>query len=264
MERRVFTELVVALLAATGAASADAVTIGASKDNTVFQSNVNNSLGAGQAIFAGANGQSSPRRGLMDFDIAGAIPAGSTINSVQLTLFLNNAAGGAASGPTIRLYRLVSDWGEGTAGSGVNGASGVGQGLAAGEGDATWNARHFSATTPTLWNTAGGDFAAADSAALGIVGTTLNTPYTWGSTSGLVADVQSWLNDPSSNFGWELKSDNELTASSVRGFWTREAARTGQTAFVPQLQITYTPVPEPAAITLVLASVLVGIRRRSR
>ena len=253
-----------ALIAVGTGARADVATIGASKDNTIFQSNVNNSLGAGQAIFAGTNAQSSPRRGLIDFDIAGSVPAGSTINSVQLTLFLNQVGSAATSSPTIRLYRLANEWGEGTAGNSTNGVSGIGQGFAAGEGDATWNARHFSPTTPTLWRTAGGDFAASDSAALAIVGTTLNSPYTWGSTAALVADVQSWLNNPPSNLGWMLKSDDEQTASSVRGFWTREAARTGQGAFVPQLQVTYTAVPESAGMILMLAGCLLGIRRRGK
>jgi len=266
MQRSSFVKFWVVFCAVASAAafsSADVATIGAAKDNTIFQSNPNNSLGAGQAIFAGTNAQSSPRRGLIQFDIAGAIPAGATINSVQLTLYLNSAAGGSGTSPTVRLYRLSNDWGEGTAGSSVNGAAGVGQGFAAGEGDATWNARHFSATTPTLWSTAGGDFSSTDSAALSIAGSTLNAPYTWGSTSGMVADVQSWLNDPSNNFGWLLQSD-EGSASTVRGFWTREAARTGQIAFVPQLQVTYTAVPEPVGMMLMLAGSLLGIRRRAR
>jgi len=265
MERRVFLKLMVGVCALNlpAAARADVATIGGSKDNTIFQNTPGNSLGAGQAIFAGTNAQSSPRRGLIQFDVGGAIPVGATINSVQLTLFLNNASGGTAGGPTIHLYRLSNDWGEGTAGSSVNGASGVGQGFAAGEGDATWNARHFSATTPTLWNTAGGDFAAADSAALAIVGTTLNTPYTWGSTAGMVGDVQSWLNDPSTNFGWLLQSD-ESGPSTVRGFWTRESGRTGQGAFAPQLQITYTPVPEPGIISLMLVGALLPISQRRK
>ena len=43
--------------------SADVITIGASKDNTIFQSNVANSLGGGQAMFVGTNNTPSPRRG---------------------------------------------------------------------------------------------------------------------------------------------------------------------------------------------------------
>src|SRR5258705_506363 len=161
MEQGTFLRFLIALsgaLIAVGTgARADVATIGASKDNTIFQSNVNNSLGAGQAIFAGTNAQSSPRRGLIQFDIAGSVPAGSTINSVQLTLFLNQVGSAATSSPTIRLYRLANEWGEGTAGNSTNGVSGIGQGFAAGEGDATWNARHFSPTTPTLWRTGCGD-----------------------------------------------------------------------------------------------------------
>jgi hypothetical protein len=253
---------ILVLLAGSDALRADVVTIWAAGDNTIFQSNVNNSLGAGQALFAGSSGQSSPRRGLIQFDIAGSIPAGSTITGAQLTLFLNQVGTGSTISPTVRLYRLSNEWGEGTAGSSTNGASGVGQGVAAGEGDATWNARHFSVTTPTLWNSAGGDFAATDSAALAIVASTLNAPYTWQSTPALVADVQSWLNDPSSNFGWILKSDAESTPSSVRGFWTKEASRTGEGAFVPQLQVSYTATPEPGAMLWIIGAAVFGFQPR--
>src|SRR5437016_5705947 len=139
MQRIIFLRLffaVAAVLVADLVASADLATIGAAKDNTIFQSNVNNSLGAGQAIFAGSSGQTSPRRGLIQFDIAGSIPAGSTIAGAQLTLFLNQIGSGSTISPTIRLYRVSGDWGEGTAGSSINGTSSVGQGFAAGEGDA--------------------------------------------------------------------------------------------------------------------------------
>src|SRR3954465_7853265 len=102
--QRIILRICFALLAVFAfdlAVRADVASIGASKDNTIFQSNVNNSLGAGQAIFAGTNAQSSPRRGLIQFDVAGAIPAGSTINSVQLTLFLNQTGSAASTSPTV-------------------------------------------------------------------------------------------------------------------------------------------------------------------
>src|SRR5258706_10971987 len=161
MKRSGFLGLVVALLAVMAmpaASRADVATIGAAKDNTIFQSNLNNSLGGGQAIFAGTNAQSSPRRGLIDFDIAGAIPAGATINSVQITLFLNSAAGGSTSSPVIHLYRLSDDWGEGTAGNNVKRARGGGEGVGAGGGEAALAPPHFFATTPTPWTSARGGF----------------------------------------------------------------------------------------------------------
>src|SRR2546421_3567197 len=182
MQRSVFAGLMVALSAAMampGITCADVATIGAAKDNTIFQSNVNNSLGAGQAIFSGTNAQLSPRRGLIDFDIAASIPAGSTINSVQLTLFLNSLASGSTASPTIHLYRLSDDWGEGTAGSTLNSPAGVGQGIPAGEGDGTRKARHFFPPPPTPLDKPRGGFAGLPSAALAIVGRTPNTPYTW-------------------------------------------------------------------------------------
>src|ERR687883_683812 len=121
MERRTFLAVLLSLLVGPAALRADTATIGAAKDNTIFQSNVNNSLGAGQAIFAGASGQSSPRRGLIQFDIASSIPAGSTITGAQLTLFLNQVGSGSTISPTIRLYDVSGDWGEGSAGSSTNG-----------------------------------------------------------------------------------------------------------------------------------------------
>ena len=148
MHRRVFFIFAAALCAAV--VRADLTTLPASADNTVFENNLSNSAGGAQVIFAGANGQSVTRRGLISFNIANSIPTGSTIDSVQLTLYLNQFPNGATGSPTIRLFHLLDDWGEGTAGNTTHGASGAGQGFAAGEGDATWLARHYSATTPTL------------------------------------------------------------------------------------------------------------------
>ena len=90
-------------------------------------------------MFAGTDGVGSPRRGLIEFDIAGNVPAGSTINAVQLTLFLGQVAGSDTTPRTIELHRLTADWGEGTTGSGSTMIGGTGQGFQANAGDATWN-----------------------------------------------------------------------------------------------------------------------------
>src|SRR5579863_7995017 len=228
---------------------ADVVNLSPVKDTTIFQNNVNNSLGGGQVMFAGTNGSTtpSPRRALLEFDIAGSVPAGSTIQSVQLTLYLAQVAGsgagagGGTSSASISLFRLSDDWGEGTAGNTSTGTIGVGNGFAAATGDATWNARLYSSTAPTPWTAAGGDFSDTASAALTSTDTTLNDPYVWTSTPALVADVQAWLRSPSSNFGWLL----EINGQTFRAFWTREASRTSaDSQFVPQLEVTYA-VPEP-------------------
>jgi len=153
--------------------AADAVTIGASKDATIFENNVNNSNGAGPGIFAGTNGMDSPRRGLIDFDIAGNVPAGATITNVQLTLYLGQVAGGGSGAETIGLFELEADWGEGTTGSGAM-IGGTGQGFPANPGDATWNARFFPGT---LWTTPGSDHEATASVTT-MVGSTINDPFT--------------------------------------------------------------------------------------
>jgi hypothetical protein len=246
------------------AGSANTITIEPNRDVTIFQNNVNNSSGGGYGLFAGTNGTSSPRRALIGFDIAGSVPPGAVIQAVQLTMVLGQVAGsgsGSGSGsPTIDLLHVTADWGEGTAQS--NGAppdslGGQGQGAAASGNDATWNARFFPGT---LWTTPGGDFSSTASAALQIVGTTTEVPYTWGSTSGMVSDVQGWLDSPNTNFGWMIKNEDEVDATTFRAFYSRN---TLSAARHPELQITFS-VPEPSGILLAISAMAIVTSARKR
>ena len=137
MRLRSFLAVLGVLCLATSA-SAVTVTIGGGsdsniatdvKDATIFQNNVNNSNGAGPGMFAGTNGMTSPRRGLIEFTVAGNVPAGATINSVQLELFLGQTAGGGGGSFNIGLYTLSQNWGEGTTEAGGT-ISGTGAGCA--------------------------------------------------------------------------------------------------------------------------------------
>src|SRR3990172_8607988 len=172
-------------------ARADVVTIGAIKDNTLYEpiqqdGYADVSDGAGPTMFAGKvkdaqnqAGRGGVRRAVIEFDIAGSIPPGSTIDSVQLTLFCDKVAQNANFNVT--LHRLLSEWGEGTSNTGN---SQQGRGEPATTNDATWRHTFYSSQ---FWSSVGGDYAPTASAtrAVGPTGS-----YTWGSTSGMVADVQ--------------------------------------------------------------------------
>src|SRR5262249_22664619 len=82
-----------ALLLIPATARAQVVSLTSSRDTTIFQNVTANSNGGGFTMFAGTEATPSPRRGLLAFDIAGNIPAGSIITSAQLTLTLQGVAG---------------------------------------------------------------------------------------------------------------------------------------------------------------------------
>ncbi|MDZ7360403.1 MAG: DNRLRE domain-containing protein [candidate division KSB1 bacterium] len=215
---------VTGLIAPTASAQTQ-IQIPARKDNTLYESSTGAfSNGAGQHFFVGSTARAERRRGLLAFDIAGNIPAGSTIHSVTLRLHMSRTISGVQF---VKLHRVLADWGEGSS----NAASQEGSGAASTTGDATWIHRFFNTV---FWTTAGGDFAAtaSDSQMVSSIGF-----YTWGSTPQMVNDVQSWLNAPSTNFGWLLRGTENVAANSKR-FDTRENP---DTSVRPFLTVSYTP-----------------------
>jgi hypothetical protein len=202
--------------------------IGVKKDNTLYQNAAGLiSNGVGEHIFTGRTGGGDIRRAVIAFDIAGSIPAGSHVTNVTLTLHLSREP--AAGGPeSIKLHRLLADWGEGTSDAAAN----EGGGGTATPGDATW-IHTFSDNG--FWTSAGGDFApgVSDSLTVDAIGF-----YSW-SGSGLAADVQSWLDKPQNNFGWIVIGD-ESAALTAKRFDSRENI---ETLFRPQLSVGYQTQP---------------------
>lgn len=181
------------------------------KDNTLYEDAAGSrSNGAGEHFFVGRNNSGLIRRGVIAFDIAGNIPTGSTINSVILTLHVSRTQAGPQ---TIRLHKLLADWGEGTSKAFGN----EGGGGDPTSGDATWAHRFFDTA---LWDEAGGDFSATVSASASVGG---SGDYTWGSEELMVSDVQGWLDDPFTNYGWLLQG-NEGENQTTKRFDSKETS----------------------------------------
>jgi spore coat protein A len=210
------------------------VTLSPASDTTIYQGTDPNtgedyelnSCGAGTGLFIGVTNDGLLRRTLLQFDIAGNIPAGSTINSVTLDLDVNRAGDNQDAPATLHL--ITKGWGEGDVDCSTE--RGGGKGLPASPGDATWRDAMYQQAP---WVTPGGDFGVASATATiptrGTASWTDTTP-----DDGLVQDVQNWLDSPAGNFGWILVGD-ESRSSSARRFASREGTP------APTLTIDFTP-----------------------
>ena len=229
---------VVVAFAAAVPAAADTVTLNPIKDNTLYEpiaqdAFADRSDGAGPTMFAGKikdalnqAGQVALRRAVLEFDVAAAIPAGATIDSVQLTLYCDKVAQNASF--SVTLHRALAEWGEGTSNTG-NSQQGRGEPPTA--NDATWRHTFYPSQ---FWTAQGGDFVGTASAAKAVGAT---GSYTWGSTSSMVADVQSWLDTPGGNHGWVIRSV-ETQIQTAKRFATRENATVNNR---PRLVVTFRP-----------------------
>lgn len=222
---------------------ADSVTLNSIRDNTLYDSTNDLSNGSGDFFFVGRNGGGAERRALILFNLA-SIPTGATIDSVSLELTVSQSNSVVAD---IGVHRLLSDWGESF--SDANG--GEGAGITAEIGDATWQHTFFPGS---LWSNPGGDFDAAASASLAVTDPDV---YTWQS-SGLVADVQNWVDGTVDNFGWALVTD-ALEGGSAKRFNSRENGSGS-----PVLRVEFSVVPEPSSVLLLSIIGCAAASRRRR
>lgn len=223
---------VVLVLSAVGL-RAEVVIVDAAQDNTLYEDlNGQFSNGSGDYLFAGRTQGAGLRRGLIAFDVAAAVPAGSTIDDVAFGLFMSKTIVGPEF---VKVHRALADWGEGA--SDAPGEEGAG--APAEPGDATWLHTFFP---NDFWALEGGDYAATESGATLVdqVG-----PYEW-SDPAMVADVQGWLDDPEQNFGWVLIGNEreardevpEQAQATSKRFNTRENFLPYSR---PRLRIEFTP-----------------------
>lgn len=183
--------------------AAETAFIEATQDNTLYENEDGDvSNGAGDYLFVGLTSGVKKRRALIAFKNLDAIPDGATIKSVKLHLWVSRDESFPS---TVNLLRVQTNWGE--AESDAPGEEG--QGGPAFPGDATWTYRFFASQE---WGTPGGNFVEVPSATVDMDGA---GAYTLGSTSSMVANVQDWIDNPTTNFGWILIG-NELATSAKR------------------------------------------------
>lgn len=247
----------------TGSAAASVVQLTPAKDNTLIQQTnpaAQLSNGAGDMFVGRTNqdGQNPPtisiRRGLIMFDLS-SIPAGSTITQASLTV---REVMGLNGNTPVELHRVLQDWGQGT--SSFSGATGA----PATNNDATWLYSFYNATTPSAsptWATPGGSFSSDVSATVIFsVDHGAGQYFTWSSDTNpqMLIDIEDWVNHPLTNFGWLLKGDEAHGQTAKR-------LNSSESAYVPMLQITYTPVPEASTLILTACgSLVILLARRAR
>lgn len=206
------------------------VDIPCDRDNTLYEFSTGAfSNGAGNHFFAGRTAQFpgvNIRRGLVHFDVLSSIPAGSTILSAEVKVFMSKTIFGASN---IDLHRVVTDWGEGAS----HAAGQEGSGAASQPGDATWLHTFYPGS---LWPTIGGSFDAAVSSATSVSGIGF---YTFPTNAVMVSDVQDWLDGITFNFGWIFLGDESIDSTTKR-FDSRENL---SIANRPVLTVNYTPPP---------------------
>jgi hypothetical protein len=208
------------------------IVVPVTQDTTLFEFSPTSNLGAAK-LGAGAiaqlvlpAGTPARMRALMRFDLA-EIPAGATITAAELQVtVVDHLPGGIPPGSTFELHRVLKDWGEGVQVNFNLGAPAV-------DGEATWVAPKHPGPAWTAPGASGADDAAdkiSSTVAINALGA-----YTFPSTSDLIADVQNWLANPASNFGWLMKSASENLQQTARRFGHREG-----TAGAATLTVTYT------------------------
>lgn len=231
--------LVAGLLPAL-AARADVVTVNPGADATLFEVSPDNSAGGAGFFNAGTTQNRTRNRALLWFDIASALPTGAQITGVNLQLEVLRRPVDGFEAAIFGLHRMLVPWGEGSA-IPVNNPGGLG--APAMPGDATWLHRlAFSQTWAEPGGAADIDYSSLVSSASFIAGV---GTYQFEGTQDMVNDLQSWLDQPQSNFGWMLRCQDEELPFTARRFGSREDPENA-----PILTIEFVVVPEPGVLAL--------------
>jgi hypothetical protein len=199
------------------------------EDATITEKNLGTPVGGAATLETGTTGASAGfknSRALLRFDLAGNLPANALITSAALTLQLTKTAPGVTN-LWEDLRRVSQPWSESLV---------------------TWTNR---LTPPSSWSVPGGgaplDYASVVTQS-NLITTTLG-PYTFASNSAMIADVQNWLVNPATNFGWVMISELQGVPTTECQFASRESG-----AGAPTLAIQYSLPVAPPALTILPSS----------
>jgi len=230
------------------AATADLIPSG---DTTLSENYASNNFGAMTFLNSGTTQNLTKNRGLLRFDLGGEVPALSRITNAWLTVeVLKQPADGYAFAD-FGLHRLLRSWGEGTKQT-PPATPGSGTGAPAGTNEACWLTPLAFSTN--LWTGSGaqGDFLLGSSSTTTIYGIG-DSPYTFFATPAMLEDLQMWLDNPASNFGWALVCEDETLLFTARRFGSRENEQ-----FAPVLHLEFEPPPAFNSVRLEQGQVVLG------
>jgi hypothetical protein len=231
LRRSVLSVVVAVSTAGGGALAAETVELEPAADATLYEEGADVANGSGDYFFVGRTEDRNgavERRALVMFDLSGSVPDGATITAASLELTMSRTISGSQ---TVTLRRVLESWSEGP--SDAPGEEGAGTG--SGNGDVTWIHRSLP---NSLWSTEGGTFTQDVSSSQQVAG---NGAYVFPSTAQMIADVQGWLDDPQTNFGWAIVIPGPVTGSAKR-FNSRENPGANSR---PVLSVTYEADEEP-------------------
>jgi hypothetical protein len=165
------------------------------------------------SVLAGRRRNGVTDRGLLRFNLT-TIPSNAVVQSARVQLTVTRVPRSPANSD-FSLYRMLRPWGI----------------------DASWTAATGGSPWASPGASSGSDFAATASARRLVTG---GGPYDFGPSPELTADILAWINDPLSNHGWLLKSENETSSGTARHFGSSESPQP------PRLLLGYsTPAPRP-------------------
>lgn len=208
LKKRLLTKLVLGTIGLGGLLTTEAAEIALNcvADASIL-SEADLSKPAGNLLTGRTKGTANPnlgstpagvRRALLKFDLS-TLPTNAVIESAVLRLSVSKRGPESSFAPVSSwVHRLTAEWTEGS----VFFFNENGQGMEPEDEHVTWNYRSYP---DLMWTRPGGDYVLRASAEAQVPA--VLEPFQEYASAGLAADVQHWLENPQSNFGWIIITD---------------------------------------------------------